>query len=225
MAAPDFAAILGVNPFFAGLGKEPVAAIAELCVTRRLGADETLFLKGDPGDALYAVRQGQIRIGTGTGAGKRLTLNVLGPGDVFGEIALLDGKSRTADAVASEPTVLFMILRRDFLSFLERTPAVSIRLVELLCERVRWMSERVEEATLMPLHTRLARRLLALAEDFGAEVTASQEDLAIFVGATRESVNRQLQVWRRAGIVDLGRGRLRVVDAAGLATEANSFHH
>jgi len=150
---------------------------------------------------------------------------VLGPGDVFGEIALLDGKSRTADAVASEPTVLFMILRRDFLSFLERTPAVSIRLVELLCERVRWMSERVEEATLMPLHTRLARRLLALAEDFGAEVTASQEDLAVFVGATRESVNRQLQVWRRAGIVDLGRGRLRVVDAAGLATEANSFHH
>jgi CRP/FNR family cyclic AMP-dependent transcriptional regulator len=86
------------------------------------------------------------------------------------------------------------------------------------------MSDRVEEATLMPLHTRLARRLLALAEDFGAEVTASQEDLAIFVGATRESVNRQLQVWRRAGIVDLGRGRLRVVDAAGLATEANSLN-
>ena len=149
---------------------------------------------------------------------------MLGPGDVFGEIALLDGKTRTADAVASEPTTLFMILRRDFLTFLERTPNVSIRLVELLCERVRWMSERVEEATLMPLHTRLARRLLALAEDFGTEVTASQEDLAVFVGATRESVNRQLQVWRRAGIVDLGRGRLRVVDAAGLATEANSMN-
>ncbi len=218
MAEPHrFARLLGANPFFAGLGAPAVEAIAALCVTRSLAARETLFSKGDPGDALYAMRRGQIRISTGSEAGRRLTLNVLGPGDVFGEIALLDGRPRTADAVAAEPTELFMVLRRDFLTLLERQPAVGIGLIELLCQRLRWMSDRMEESALMPLPARLARRLVALAEDFGAEVNVSQEELAVFVGATRESVNRQLQTWKRRGFIELGRSRIRLLDPAGLA--------
>ena len=205
MAEPHhFARLLGANPFFAGLGEAAVEAIASLCVTRSLAADEVLFFKGDPGDALFAVRRGQIRIATGTRAGRRLTLNILGAGDVFGEIALLDGRERTADAVATEPTEVFMVRRRDLLSPLERQPAVAIGIIELLCQRLRWMSERMEESVLMPLSARLARRLLALAEDFGAEVHVSQEELAVFVGATRESVNRQLQAWKRQGLIELG---------------------
>ena len=108
-----FARLLATNPFFADLGTEAVEAIATLCVTRSLRAEEVLFLKGDPGDALFAVRRGQIRIATGTDAGRRLTLNLLGSGDVFGEVALLDGRPRTADAVATERTELFMVRRRD----------------------------------------------------------------------------------------------------------------
>src|SRR5215208_5155287 len=91
------ARLLAANPFFAGLGEEAVDAVAALCVTRSLGREELLFQKGDAGDALYAVRRGQIRIATGTDSGRRLTLNLLGPGDVFGEVALLDGRARTAD--------------------------------------------------------------------------------------------------------------------------------
>jgi CRP/FNR family transcriptional regulator, cyclic AMP receptor protein len=133
----NLARLLGANAFFAGLDSRAVESIAALCVTRSLAPGETLFQKGDPGDALYAVRHGQIRIATGTEAGRRLTLNLLGSGDVFGEVALLDGRPRTADAVATEPTELFMIRRRDFTGFLERNPPVAIRLIELLCERVR----------------------------------------------------------------------------------------
>lgn len=217
-----FARLLGANPFFAGLGEDALQAVAGLCVTRSLGTEEMLFLKGDPGDALYAVRRGQIRIATGTESGRRLTLNLLGSGDVFGEIALLDGRPRTADALAVEPTELFMVRRRDFLDLVERQPAVAIHIIEFLCRRIRWMSDRMEEAVLLPLPSRLSRRLLGLAEDFGAEIHVSQDDLAVFVGSTRESVNRQLQVWRRQGILDVGRGRVSVLDRTGLKSAANA---
>ena len=211
-----FERLLGANPFFAGLGREAVAAIAALCVHRSLAAGETLFLKGDPGDALYAVRRGQVRIATGTEAGRRLTLNILGPGDVFGEVALLDGRPRTADAVATEATELLMVRRRDFLALIEHRPAVAVGIIELLCGRIRWMSERMEESSLQPLPVRLARRLVGLTEDYGDEIVVSQEELAVFVGASRESVNRQLQGWRRKGLVALKRNRIRLLDRDGL---------
>jgi len=212
MAGPhNLALLLKANPFFAGLGSEAIEAIAILCVSKRLDAGETLFLKGDPGDALYAVRRGQIRIATSGPSGRRLTLNLLGPGDVFGEVALLDGRPRTADAVATEPTELYTVLRRDFFNLLERRPSVAVRIIELLCERIRWMSLRMEERSLLPLETRLAQRLVALSEDFGHELHVSQEELAVFVGASRESVNRQLQTWRRLGWIELSRNCIRVL--------------
>lgn len=213
----NFPLLLKSNPFFAELKEDEIAAIAALCVTRRVEAGEILFLKGDPGDALYAVRRGQVRIATGTDAGRRLTLNLLGPGDVFGEVALLDGRPRTAEAVATDPGELFMVRRRDFLELLERWPAFAIRIIELLCQRIRWMSERMEESVLLPLSNRLARRLIALSEDYGSDLTVSQEELAVFVGATRESVNRQLQTWKKQGLVELGRNRIRVVDGHRLS--------
>lgn len=218
MTAPrDLARLLAVNPFFGRLDPETVAAIAALCVTRSLEAGRTLFLKGDPGDALYAIRRGQIRIATATDDGRRRTLNILGAGDVFGEVALLDGQPRTANAFTSEPTELFVVMRRDLLALVAREPAIAVQLIELLCARVRWMSERTEEASFLPLERRLVRRLLGLCDDYGAEIAVSQEELAVFVGATRESVNRNLQVWKRAGLIALGRGRIHVLDTARLA--------
>jgi CRP-like cAMP-binding protein len=217
MAEPrNLALLLGANPFFARLGQEAIEAIAVLCVSRHLEREETLFLKGDAGDALYAVRRGQIRIGTGSISGRRLTLNLLGSGDVFGEVALLDGRPRTADAVAVEATELYMVRRRDFLDLLVKRPAVAIQIIELLCERVRWMSAQMEERALLPLETRLAHRLVALSEDYGSELHVSQEELAIFVGASRESVNRQLQNWRRQGWIELSRNRIRVLHPSRL---------
>lgn len=223
MAEPrDLARLLAVNPFFASLGTEAVAAIAGLCVTRKLDTGATLFIKGDPGDALFAIRRGQVRITSETGDGRRTTLNMLGPGDVFGEVALLDGQPRTASAVAGEPTELFVILRRDLLALIEKRPVVAVQLIELLCARIRWMSRRTEEASFLPLEQRLVRRLVGLVEDYGSEITVSQEELANFVGATRESVNRQLQVWKRAGLIGLGRARIEVRDVGKLEALAGA---
>jgi len=222
---PNLALLLAANPFFASLGQEAIEAVAVLCMSRHLDREEVLFLKGDAGDALYAVRRGQIRIATGTSSGRRLTLNLLGSGDVFGEVALLDGRPRTADALAVEPTDLYMIHRRDFLDLLLKRPSVAIRIIEFLCERIRWMSAQMEERALLPLETRLAYRLVALTEDYGADLHVSQEELAIFVGATRESVNRQLQTWRRQGLVELSRNRIRVLHPPRLckASEQNGL--
>lgn len=218
----EFAVILKMNAMFADLAVEELNRISGLCHTRQLVAGEALFLKGDKGDALYGVRRGQIRIETGTSDGGRLTLNFLGPGDVFGEVAVLDGQSRTADATASEPTELFVLRREDFVAHLEREPLVAVKLIALLCQRIRWMSERMEESVLQPLPVRLARRLCALGSDFGTEVHISQEQLGVYVGAARESVNRQLQLWRKDGILDLQRGRILLRDVTRLTTMART---
>jgi len=217
---PEFAALLTMNPMFAGLGEDAIRSIAALCTRRHLDEGEVLFQKGDQGDALYGVRRGRVRIETGTAAGGRLTLNVLGPGDLFGEIAIFDGQPRTADAIAAEASELFMVRRSDFLAHLEREPRTTLRLLELLCQRIRWVTDRMEEAVLLPLHARLARRLCALADDFGSEVHISQEELGVYVGAARESVNRQLQEWRRAGIIELRRGRISLLDVERLSAAA-----
>ena len=217
----EFATLLGMNPLFSGLGEDAIRGIAGLCTRRALDSGEVLFQKGDKGDALFGVRRGRVRIETGTAAGGRLTLNVLGPGDLFGEIALFDGQPRTADAIAAEASELFTVRRSDFLAYLEREPRVTLRLLEMLCQRIRWVSDRMEEAVLLPLHARLARRLCALGEDFGSEVHISQEELGVYVGAARESVNRQLQEWRRAGIIELKRGRVVILDNDRLSAAAS----
>ena len=118
----EFAVILKMNPMFADLGADELQRLASLCHTQQLAVGEVLFQKGDAGDALFGVRRGQIRIETGASDGSRLTLNFMGPGELFGEVAVLDGQSRTADAMAGEPSELFVLRRADFLAFLEREP-------------------------------------------------------------------------------------------------------
>lgn len=216
----NFSTLLKASPLFARLDRATLDAVAALCVSRRYATDETIFAKGDEGDKLFAIRRGQVRIVTGNDDGKRLTLNVLGAGDVFGEIAMLDGLARTADAIAAEPSELYLVHRRDFLELLRNNGEVAIGVIAMLCDRLRWTSDRMEEAVLMPLDARLARRISAMAEEFGNEVLISQAELAVFVGATRESINRILQEWRRDGIVAMRRGSLRVLDAGRLADQA-----
>ncbi len=201
----NFGSLLRVNPLFADLGPEVIDCLAEMATTRMMRAGELLFQVGDPGDTLYGIRRGEIRIETGTEAGRRIVLNSLGAGDLFGEIALLDGHERTADAVAAVASEVFVLRRSDLLAYLKREPDVAIRLIGLLCSRIRYIAGQMNELATLSLGARLARRLTVLAEDFGNEIQISQEQLGAFVGGTRESVNRQLQVWRRAGYIDLRR--------------------
>lgn len=216
----DFAALLSTSSLFAKLPEDVLDEIASLCKRQRLAKGAVLFEKGDDGDSLYGVRRGAIRIETGTEGGEKLTLNILGPGDIFGEIALLDGHPRTADATAAEDCEVIVLRRSDFRRFIEQHPRLALQLLDFLCERLRWMSERVEEIGLLPLKTRIARRLLGLARDFGTELLMTQNQLSEFVGAARENVSRQLQVWRKDGLLDLRRGRIIILDSARLLAEA-----
>ncbi len=200
--------ILSANPFFSGFEQDALEKMAAVCRPRHLAPREILFLKGDAGDGLYAIRRGVIRIGIMDNLGQQMTMNVLGGGDVFGEITLLDGRSRTADAVAIEDTEMFFLPRRDFLNLLEREPPIALHLIGLLSARLRDVIDRLEETTFLPSAIRLARRILVLAADYGTEVHASQEELASLTGVTRETVNRHLQSWKRNGVISLARGRL-----------------
>lgn len=216
----EFATLLRANAFFADLPPETLQHLAGLCGVVRVPAGGTLFQKGDAGDALYGVRRGQIRIEIGTGDGQRVTLNALGAGDVFGEIALLDGQPRTADAVAAEPTELFALRRETVLADMRREPKLAIHFIELLCRRLRYVSTQREESLTLPVSVRMARRLLALCEDFGCDIDITQDQLAAYVGATRESINRQLNVWRRAGHLAVRRGHILLQNLEPIRQEA-----
>src|ERR1700755_1133434 len=113
----EFAVILKMNPMFADLGADELQRISGLCHTQQMAVGEVLFQKGDPGDALFGVRRGQIRIETGASDGSRLTLNFMGPGGLCAEVAVLDAQNRSADAAAGEATELFVLRREDFLAF------------------------------------------------------------------------------------------------------------
>lgn len=208
--------MLRQNPFFCDLAPQTIEGLSRLCSLRSLEKGTTLFQKGDPGEALYGIRRGQVAIETGQASGERVTLALLGSGDVFGEIALLDGKVRTADAVVIEPTDVFALYRRDLMAYIAREPLVGIKFIEMLCGRLRSMSGQIEQGLFARLDARLATRLLILADDFGDEIEITQEQLARHVGATRESVNRQLRAWQKAGFLDIRRNCIVIRHAAGV---------
>jgi CRP-like cAMP-binding protein len=187
------------SPLFRGLTPPALERIAELAGQRSFRAGEIVFSQGDPGDALYAVVTGKIRISAGAADGREIFLNIMEPGDSFGEIALLDGGTRTASATATLPSELVTIRREHFLGLLEREPRVALELLRLCGERLRWTSGLVEDAALLKAPARLAKRLLSLGRLHGepsargVTLRISQEDLASFLGVSRQVVNQYLQ--------------------------------
>jgi CRP-like cAMP-binding protein len=210
------------SPLFRGLSSEILGRIAALAVQRSYPSGEVVFMQGDPGDALYGVVTGKIRISAGASDGREIFLNIMEPGDTFGEIALLDGGPRTAAATAMVASELVVIRREHFLEVLEREPRFALELLRLCGERLRWTSGLVEDAALLDAPARLAKRLASLSQlhgqrsNDGVTLRISQEDLASFLGVSRQIVNQHLQGWRSQGWVDLGRGVITVRDEAAL---------
>jgi CRP/FNR family transcriptional regulator, cyclic AMP receptor protein len=225
MVIRDKKALLANSELLGSLEEEMLDRLLAMTVTRKLGKNDILFVKGDAGDSFFGVQEGKIKITTTSPNGKEVTLNIIEEGQFFGEIALLDGMNRTADAVAMEKTELLVIQRRDFIPFLEKYPQLCIQVIQLLCKRVRITSEMVEDAAFLPLDGRLAKRLLNLAELYGEELSGGgvliglnlpQQELARMMGTSRESVNKQLQVWRSEGWIELARGRVTIHDPDAL---------
>lgn len=216
--------LLARNFLFRNLDPDVIERIAALGSTVELAGNQVLFLKGDEGDALYGVLGGRIRISSGDADGKEIILNIIDPGDIFGEIALLDGKPRTADASAMAPSQLLRVQRSDFLGLMAAEPRLTQHLMEMVCDRIRKTSEMLEDSAFLDLPARLAKRLLSLAKYYGEADTdtaitgiqISQAELGQLMGTSRESINKHLQFWRSRDWITLGRGRVTINQPAAL---------
>lgn len=211
-SAVNKSAVLRQHELFRELDKESCDQIAAYAKIREFKEDATIFSKGDPGFCLFAVVRGKVLVTTSSSEGKSAVLNQFGPGDIFGEIALLDGRPRTGDATALADCCLLALERRDFIPILKKKPEIAIKLLEILSGRLRRTTEQVEELMFMDLRGRLAKTLLRLTEGAGNKsAELSQTELSQRVGMSREMINRQLQVWVREGVIELARRRLTVL--------------
>jgi CRP-like cAMP-binding protein len=202
---------------FQGMGEEERNQLVSRAHIRRFAAGETIFLMGSPGSSMMAVLNGQVRISISSPEGKELLLAILQPGEVFGEIALLDGKERSADAKAMSSCALAVLERREVMAFLERNPATWPRIVEVLCERFRENTQHAAEVSLMQLPARLSKALLRMdSERTSGSKQLSQRELGNMVGAARESVNKCLNEWQRRGVIRIEDNAIVILDRASL---------
>jgi CRP/FNR family cyclic AMP-dependent transcriptional regulator len=174
-------------------------------------AGEVIFRKGEPGESMMVIVSGQVKISVSGLDGKEAVLAVLGVGEIIGELAILDSKPRSADATALAASELMVLRRRDFVPFIERDPTLAIRLLVMICERLRRTSAVLAERTLRHLPGRLAKALLDLGKydechcPPGAriELPISQKVFASLLGTSRETLNKQLHAWQSAGLITL----------------------
>ena len=192
---------------------------------RSVAKGSVIFEKGDAGVGLIGVLAGSVKISVTSADGRDVVLNIIREGEVFGEIALLDGRPRTANATAMSDCELMVIERRDFVPFLRSQPDVTLKLMEILCARLRKTSEQVQDVTFLNLSARLAKTLLRLTANAGparpaGKVTITQREMSQIVGRSRESTNKQLRAWARRGWIRLERGSVTVLKADKLAEVA-----
>jgi CRP-like cAMP-binding protein len=220
--------LLGAHPFFRDFTRPIIDRLVSRAVTRRVKKGAVIFRKGDAGTNLCAVCTGSVRISVPSEQGQDAIFNVIPPGEIFGEIALLDGGPRTADAVAVEDSELLVIERRDFIPLVRENPELAMKLIEMVCARLRRTSEQVEDIVFLGLPGRLAKALLQLHARAGDRpnnaIRITQRDLSQMIGASRESVNKLLRDWQRRGWLKLQRGGLTLLAPkalAGIGAEPN----
>jgi CRP/FNR family transcriptional regulator, cyclic AMP receptor protein len=190
---------------FSSLDEKARRNIVAFAQPRNFNRGEAICRLGDHGDSMMAVVVGTVRISLPTTKGKEVILADLRAGELFGEIALLDGKPRSANVTALTNCELMVLERRDLLPFLERNPVACMRLMEMLCARIRRSDERMADIAFFNLPVRLAKTLLNYEPEVrpGMKLSLSQSELAEMAGGTREKVNRCLREWQRQGIIEL----------------------
>jgi CRP/FNR family transcriptional regulator/CRP/FNR family cyclic AMP-dependent transcriptional regulator len=213
-------------PLLSDVSAEALGQLSQHLRRRSYQRGEIVFHQGDPGDTLHLVQQGRVKVVLPAESGDEVVLAILGPGDCFGELALLDGEPRSATVVAVESVETFALGRNDFLSFIRSNPEVAERLVANLARVIRRANEEVADLAFLDLPGRLAKKLLELAESQGApiedgrgvEITLplTQEELAGMVGATRPSVNKVLGWFEDQGAIQRRGRRIAVLNPEAL---------
>jgi CRP/FNR family transcriptional regulator, cyclic AMP receptor protein len=222
--------ILRNHYLFGKLTPQHIDRLSACIVAKTVKRGTSIFAKGDPGTSLCAIREGTVKISVSTVDGKDAVFNVLGKGAIFGEIALLDGNPRTADATAVTDCELFVIERRDFLQMMREEPDIALRIIEILCSKLRRTTEQAEEVMFLDLPIRLARALLRLvgADTAGMrerKITITQKDLGNIIGMTRESTNKQLRIWKGKKWVRLERNAVVILATDHLTAIAEDGAH
>jgi CRP/FNR family transcriptional regulator, cyclic AMP receptor protein len=214
-------AVLRKHPIFCDLDSEAFDQLCRYAKHAALKRGATICSKGDPGNSLVAVISGTVKISVSSAEGRSAILNLIGPGEIFGEMSVLDGQPRSADATANTNCEIFIIDRREFLPFVRSQPALAMKFIELLCTRLRWTSDQVEQIILQNLPGRLASALIRLTEKHklapgGRTIAVTQQEISEMVGMTRESINKQLRIWASRKWVRLEHGAIVVLNAEPL---------
>lgn len=211
-------------PLFAELTEAELRHLATDFRPRTFQQGETVFHEGDPGQALYVVARGRIRIFLQNAEGQETSVILYGPTALFGELAVIDERPRSASASAMEDTILYTLDRGQFREHLKQLPQLAFNFMQMLADRVRYNTTQMESLTLLDLPRRLARKLLELAGDYGRVESAgvvidmklTQSDLASLVGATRESINKALRTFRDEKLIGMAQGQITILDPDAL---------
>ncbi len=209
---------------FKGLAQDDLVQLSQLAKTRVYKARETIVSKGDPAGEFYVLLRGRAKVTAQGKEGADTAINVMGPGEVFGEVGILDGQPRSATVTTLEECEMAVVDQRAFHGLLAASPAVAIRLLAVLAGRIRELTIRVEDRAFLDVPARLAKQLLWLARNHGAEsgsgirieLKLSQQEFGEFIGATRESVNKYLRDWTRNGLIRHEREHLDILDLEAL---------
>lgn len=229
MAAPEIAAALSRCVLFAGLSPADLASLEAETRVRRFRRGEVLFHQGDPGDALFVVARGAVKISLSSDEGDEAIITTARPGEFFGELALLDGAPRSATATALEPTDTIVLSRRRFRELLATEPALRDALFATLARELRQLTTHVQELHFLDITGRLAARLIRLAATDGAssadgtirlDAPLTQGDLGSMIGATRQTVNKLLGIFVEDKLLRLDRDAIVILDHEGLARMA-----
>ncbi|HJM89695.1 MAG TPA: Crp/Fnr family transcriptional regulator [Dehalococcoidia bacterium] len=219
------AQVMRTAPLLANVPEDDVRALAELSDAREHRAGQPIFREGDPGDAFHTIVTGAVRIVVVSSSGSEATLATLGRGDSIGELALLDGRPRSATALVTEPTTTLRVARDDFRAWIEQRPNVALAALETLGLRLRRTNDAIADLSFLELSQRIAKRVLQLAleqptharEESGDRlIRITQSELASMVGSSREAVNKHLKQFEQSGFVALRRGVIVVLDDGAL---------
>jgi CRP/FNR family cyclic AMP-dependent transcriptional regulator len=209
---------------FGKLSASEIDTLISYSRVERYRAGREIFPKGSPGQSLMAVLRGSVKISSLSDSGKEIVFAIFKAGEIFGEIAILDGEERSADATALTDCELLVLNRRDILPVLENRADLCMILLKILCRKLRLTTEQVEDVTFRHLESRVAKALVQLAESAGlhggrspsVELHVSQRELGNMAAGSRESVNKQLQAWHRQGLIDLGKSSIMIRDVEAI---------
>jgi CRP-like cAMP-binding protein len=211
------------TPLFAGLPEAELEVLGKSLGKRTFGKGMIIFHRGSPGQTLYIIESGLVRIFSLSESGQELTVNLYGPGELFGEMAVLDERTRSAGALCMERTVAHTLDRDVFLQCLRKNPALAHGVIKLLSARLRYTTYHVESLAFLDLYGRVADKLLELTDRFGGQghrprldLRLTQSELASWLAASRESVNKVLSQFRDQGLIAVSGQEITILDRDGL---------